>query len=239
MNLIRTAVLLALMTALFMGVGYLIGGGGGMVIAFLIAAGLKLFGQKGFAATSTREIAAEAGANIASIAYHFGNKDGLRLACGHEVRRRIGGTVAAVLEGPADAPPPSPDEAMMQIEAAIRAMTAFLLTERAAEDVVPFMLREVAENGANLDMLYDGMILPAHVLVEGDRIAAATGNAPDSEHTRLMVFSAIGQILYFRIGRPIVERRLGWAEWGTERARQTADVIVSNVRAMIERERRP
>ena len=206
--------------------------------ADLIAAGLKLFGQKGFAATSTREIAAEAGANIASIAYHFGNKDGLRLACGHEVRRRIGGTVAAVLEGPADAPPPSPDEAMMQIEAAIRAMTAFLLTQRAAEDVVPFMLREVAENGANLDMLYDGMIVPAH-----GRFcalwAAATGNAPDSERTRLIVFSAIGQILYFRIGRPIVERRLGWTEWGAERARQTADVIVSNVRAMIERERRP
>ena len=206
--------------------------------ADLIAAGLKLFGQKGFAATSTREIAAEAGANIASIAYHFGNKDGLRLACGHEVRRRIGGTVAAVLEGPADAPPPSPDEAMMQIEAAIRAMTAFLLTQRAAEDVVPFMLREVAENGATLDMLYDGMIVPAH-----GRFcalwAAATGNAPDSERTRLIVFSAIGQILYFRIGRPIVERRLGWTEWGAERARQTADVIVSNVRAMIERERRP
>lgn len=204
----------------------------------LIAAGLKLFGQKGFAATSTREIAAEAGANIASIAYHFGSKDGLRLACGQEVRRRIGGTVAAVLEGPADAPPPSPDAAMMQIEAAIRAMTAFLLTQRAAEDVVPFMLREVAENGATLDMLYDGMIVPAH-----GRFcalwAAATGNAPDSERTRLMVFSAIGQILYFRIGRPIVERRLGWTEWGTERARQIADVIVSNVRAMIDRERRP
>jgi heat shock protein HtpX len=43
MNVIRTAMLLALMTALFMGVGYLIGGGGGMMIAFLIAAGMNLF----------------------------------------------------------------------------------------------------------------------------------------------------------------------------------------------------
>ncbi|WP_336069912.1 zinc metalloprotease HtpX [Nitratireductor rhodophyticola] len=43
MNLIRTAMLLALMTALFMGVGYLIGGTGGMMIAFLIAAGMNLF----------------------------------------------------------------------------------------------------------------------------------------------------------------------------------------------------
>lgn len=44
MNTIRTAMLLALMTALFMGIGYLVGGSGGMVIAFLIAAGMNLFG---------------------------------------------------------------------------------------------------------------------------------------------------------------------------------------------------
>ena len=43
MNMMRTAMLLALMTALFMGVGYLIGGSGGMMIAFLIAAGMNLF----------------------------------------------------------------------------------------------------------------------------------------------------------------------------------------------------
>ena len=43
MNLVRTAMLIALMTALFMGVGYLIGGAGGMMIAFIIAAGMNLF----------------------------------------------------------------------------------------------------------------------------------------------------------------------------------------------------
>ncbi|MBP2551247.1 heat shock protein HtpX [Neorhizobium galegae] len=43
MNMIRTAMLLAFMTALFMGVGFLIGGRGGMMIALLIAAGMNLF----------------------------------------------------------------------------------------------------------------------------------------------------------------------------------------------------
>jgi heat shock protein HtpX len=43
MNVMRTAMLLALMTALFMGVGYLIGGSGGMMIAFVIAAAMNLF----------------------------------------------------------------------------------------------------------------------------------------------------------------------------------------------------
>lgn len=43
MNIMRTAMLLAFMTALFMGVGYLIGGAGGMMIAFFIAAAINLF----------------------------------------------------------------------------------------------------------------------------------------------------------------------------------------------------
>ena len=43
MNIVRTAMLLAFMTALFMGVGLLVGGKGGMMIAFLIAAGMNLF----------------------------------------------------------------------------------------------------------------------------------------------------------------------------------------------------
>ncbi|MCJ8509860.1 zinc metalloprotease HtpX [Rhizobium lemnae] len=43
MNTMRTAMLLAFMTALFMGVGFMIGGRGGMMIAFLIAAGMNLF----------------------------------------------------------------------------------------------------------------------------------------------------------------------------------------------------
>ncbi|RUX46136.1 protease HtpX, partial [Mesorhizobium sp. M7A.F.Ca.US.014.04.1.1] len=43
MNTLRTAMLLAAMTALFMGVGFLIGGTGGMMIALLIAAGTNLF----------------------------------------------------------------------------------------------------------------------------------------------------------------------------------------------------
>ncbi|RYF41430.1 MAG: DUF1956 domain-containing protein [Comamonadaceae bacterium] len=45
--------------------------------AQLIRAALKLFSDKGFAKTSTREIATAAGANIAAISYYFGDKAGL------------------------------------------------------------------------------------------------------------------------------------------------------------------
>jgi heat shock protein HtpX len=43
LSYLRAAILLAAMTALFMGVGFLIGGQSGMVIAFLVAAAMNLF----------------------------------------------------------------------------------------------------------------------------------------------------------------------------------------------------
>ena len=43
MNHLKTFALLAVMTALFMGIGYLIGGATGMMIALLVAAGMNLF----------------------------------------------------------------------------------------------------------------------------------------------------------------------------------------------------
>ncbi|MBG6073457.1 MULTISPECIES: DUF1956 domain-containing protein [unclassified Polaromonas] len=43
----------------------------------LLHAALKLFAEKGFAKTSTREIALAAGANLAAISYYFGDKAGL------------------------------------------------------------------------------------------------------------------------------------------------------------------
>lgn len=44
LNLVRTGILLAALTAIFMGVGYLIGGQGGMMIALVMALGMNLIG---------------------------------------------------------------------------------------------------------------------------------------------------------------------------------------------------
>ena len=43
----------------------------------LLAAGLRIFAEKGYAAASTREICEAAGVNAAAIHYHFGDKEGL------------------------------------------------------------------------------------------------------------------------------------------------------------------
>jgi AcrR family transcriptional regulator len=43
----------------------------------LVGVALRLFAEKGYAETSTREIAQAAGVNVASISYYFGDKEGL------------------------------------------------------------------------------------------------------------------------------------------------------------------
>ena len=45
--------------------------------ARLLRSGLRLFAQQGYAKTSTRELAEDAGVNVASISYYFGDKAGL------------------------------------------------------------------------------------------------------------------------------------------------------------------
>ncbi|MCB2128305.1 MAG: CerR family C-terminal domain-containing protein [Rhodobacteraceae bacterium] len=200
--------------------------------ADLIRAGLHLFGQKGFAATSTREIAASAGTNVASIAYHFGGKDGLRQACGAEVVRQIGAVLGAI-----DAPAAkSADAAAAQLELMLRTMVRFLVTPGDADSLIPFMLREVTEDGPILDAVYSAMFEPMHRRFCA-LWSAATGQEADSARTRLTVFSLIGQVLYFRIGRPIVSRRMNWSSPGRAEADEVAELLVANLRSILERER--
>ena len=194
----------------------------------LIEAGLRLFGQQGFAATSVRQIALAAGANIAAIAYHFGGKDGLRLACAEEFGRRMGAAMATAPGRPAS----SATEARAALQDILRAMLGFLLGDRGAGAMVPFMLRELAENGPGVDLVYRSFAEPTH-----SRLCAlwalASGHDPASTHTRLTVFTLIGQIMYFRIGQPVVTRRMGWDTYGADQIDQIARQISRNLDAML------
>lgn len=197
----------------------------------LIEAGLRLFGQQGFSATSIRQLATEAGANIAAIAYHFGNKDGLRLACAEEFGRRMGAAMIAASSTSID----TAEDARAELHRRVRGMMGFLLGDRGASEIVPFMLRELAEDGPGIDAVYTGFAEPTH-----RRLCALWGQAtdtdPESDTTRLAVFSLIGQLMYFRIGRSVVARRMGWAAIGSPEIGQIVGQISRNLDAMLDTE---
>lgn len=198
----------------------------------LIQAALRQFGREGFAAASTRAIAAEAGTNISSIAYHFGGKDELRLACADFVAARIG-QVARVLPG--TALQLTPADARQILRRLLRRMVLFL-TAPAAEPVVAFLLRELTQPNSPIpDRLY-------HTLIESRHRALchiwsmATGKPAESEDVKLAVFSIVGQAAYFRLAAPVVQRRMDWNGYPPAATRAIARRLLFNLDAILEAE---
>ena len=198
--------------------------------AALIHAGLKLFGRQGFDGTSTREIAALAKANIGSIAYHFGGKEGLYAACADfivETIQRIARPALANAAAAADA-----KAAAAGLAASVERMISFFVASREAGEIAQFVLRELSLPSAALDRIYAGVFGPIHGQL--CRIwEMATGEPAESERTKLTVFTLIGQVVYFRIGREAVLRRMGWSDVGPAEAKAIVAVAIDNLTAIL------
>ncbi len=198
----------------------------------LIQAALRLFGRDGFAAASTRSIAAEAGTNISSIAYHFGGKDGLRLACADFVASRIG-RIARVLPGdPAQITPAAARHILRRL---LRRIVLFL-TAPVAEPVVAFLLRELTQPNSPIpERLYRTLIESRHRTL-CHIWSMATGKPAESDDVKLAVFSIVGQATYFRLAAPIVQRRMDWNGYPPAATRAIARRLLFNLDAIMEAE---
>jgi len=195
----------------------------------LLKAAVKLFGEAGFDATSTREIAREANANISAISYHFGGKDKLRLACAEYVAERL----ARVAARPQDQPQPrTPQQAAIALEKLVSNLVEALLSQPGAPELAQFVLREIARPGEVLDLVFPRFLAPAHQRA-CDLWALATGEGPESPAVRLAVFSILGQVVYFRLGQALVCKRMGWNEFGPEQIRAIEDSILGNLRVAL------
>ncbi len=95
-----------------------------------------------------------------------------------------------------------------------------------------FLLRELAHPTAALDRIYSGVFEPTH-----KRLCAiweiATGEPAESESTRLVIFTLLGQVVYFRIGREAVKRRMGWSTMGDDEATAVAAITRQNLAAIL------
>lgn len=204
--------------------------GGDATRLALIDAALTLFGERGYDSVSTRQIAEAASANIGSIAYHFGGKPGLRLAAAEFVAARIAATAAPAID--AAVTPADPAAAITAMEAAVDRFARFIVTSQEASVFAAFIIREVMQPGEIVDYLYGTLIERAHKRLCA-LFAVATGGDPESVEVKAAVFSMLGQILYFRIARPIVMKRMAWDDIGPDEADRLISVFKTNLRGLI------
>ncbi|WP_114009513.1 CerR family C-terminal domain-containing protein [Cohaesibacter intestini] len=198
----------------------------------LIKAAFQLFGEKGFAATSTRELAAAAGTNVASIPYHFGSKAGLKMACAdiiieHMTRLRQEPSVQAL--------PDIIQTAETTFEKLFLRQAYILLSLQEAEPMIRFLFREAHEQSDVFDHIYNTLFRPLLEFLLSHWVEAigAEPHVAEEESTRITLFSIISQIAYFRIAQPIVARHLNWHGYNREEALAVLSVLQTNIRAII------
>ncbi|MGK9172197.1 transcriptional regulator CecR [Yokenella regensburgei] len=195
----------------------------------LINAALAQFGEYGLHAT-TRDIAAQAGQNIAAIPYYFGSKEDLYLACAQWIADFISEHFrphAQAAEALFTAE--HPDKAAMRelIHQACRNMI-MLLTHDDTLNLSKFISREQLSPTRAYQLVHDQVIAPLHSHLTR-LIAACTGRDATDTQTILHTHALIGEILAFRLGRETILLRAGWTQFDEEKADLICQVITCHI----------
>jgi TetR/AcrR family transcriptional regulator, regulator of cefoperazone and chloramphenicol sensitivity len=201
----------------------------------LIEAGSRLFGLHGFEATGTRDLAAAAGANLGSIRYHFGGKEGLyRAVLEHIVEIKlgeIGPGLERVLAVCADASA-GRAELLQVLRALVRTMVGVMLGSPQSRDFSQIMMQEQIAPTASFEILYGGFFGRVHAAWAA-LLGRLTGLSPDSQELHLRTLSVMGQFAIFRMGMTATLRRLGCAKLSDEHLECIVRFGIQQVEAIV------
>lgn len=205
-------------------------------IAALMEAGITLFGEKGFNATSTRDLCAASGANISAINYHFGGKDGLYAAVIRHIGESLHGQVEAHLPfdvSELDLSQPMPGaQAMQLLKQAMAAFATALIANSEASRWSKLIVREQTSPGAAFEILYTNHIaLMQRVL--NYFISSITGEQPDDISVKIRSHALLGQVLGFVVSRESILRALGCQQFSDEHRQLIVDMIVDHIQSCV------
>jgi TetR/AcrR family transcriptional regulator, regulator of cefoperazone and chloramphenicol sensitivity len=167
----------------------------------LLDAAGEIFAEQGFRHTTVRDICQRAGANIAAVNYHFGDKEGLYAAvlryahqCATEKYSPEMG-LASTSTVPAE----------QRLQMFVRSFLLHIFDEGEPAWHGKLMAREMMEPTPALEMLVKEEIRPRAELLESI-VRELLGRRASPERVRLCAMSIIGQCIFYHHARPVIMR---------------------------------
>jgi AcrR family transcriptional regulator len=158
-----------------------------------------VFAEVGFRNATIREICRRAGANIAAVNYHFGDKETLYAEVLRHSQQKAFEKYPPLMGVAAAAPPEEKLRAFIQ---------SFLLRIFDSGSTAWFgkmMSREMVEPTEALDLLVEERMQPMSDLLRGI-VAEILGCPPDAENVRLCCFSVVSQCVFYHHCRTMIFR---------------------------------
>src|SRR5918994_361428 len=184
----------------------------------LLEAAGEIFAEYGYRAATVRQICEKAGANIAAVNYHFGDKEGLYMA----VLRSVPDAHAEKF--PADRGLPPGASAEQRLAAYIESLLNRVFDEGRPGWHTKIMAREMIEPTRAFDTLVADVALPVHrELASIVRELLASKATEDA--VRLCTLSILSQCVYYHHARSVLSRLYPQQEYGSQDIAQLADHI--------------
>jgi len=165
----------------------------------LLEAGGAVFAEAGFRAATVRDIVTRAGANLAAVNYHFGDKEGLYAAVLQHYAKE------SLKKHPPHGglhPDASPEE---QLHAFVRAFLLRIFDTGHQAVHGRMMAREMIEPTAALDRIVEQMIRPLYGRL-CTIVKALAGSEIGILQVQRAAKSVVGQCLFYKHCAPVLKR---------------------------------
>src|SRR5713226_2736765 len=184
----------------------------------LLEAAGEIFAEYGYRATTVRQICEKAGANIAAVNYHFGDKEGLYMA-----------VLRHVYKAHAEKYPPnlglSPGATPEQkLRTYIQSLLRRIFDEGRPGWHTKIMAREMIEPTRALDTLVEEGARPLHQEL-ASIIRELFGSEADDEIVRLSSLSVVGQCVFYHHSRAVISRLYPKQKYGPKEIKGLAEHI--------------
>jgi TetR/AcrR family transcriptional regulator, regulator of cefoperazone and chloramphenicol sensitivity len=180
----------------------------------LIEAAGEVFADAGYQNATVREICARAGANVASVNYHFGDKLGLYTEL---LKTAAGAGEVPAIEHTLDAP--TPEEALRRF---LHAMFRQMSRADRPSWYMKVMAHEIAQPTEALPAVVKHVIKPkAQVLCS--IVGRLIDRPPLDPKTRRCAHSIMGQVMHYLHARPVIT--LLWPDFKSTPIEEVADHI--------------